>query len=42
MPEQLLVRYELLYTPGDLHVGAAGLARVRDEINDVQDKVGIG
>ena len=40
--EQLLVRYKLLDAPGDLHVGAAGLAGVWDEIDDVQDLVGIG
>lgn len=33
---------ELFDTPGDFHVGAAGLAGVWDEIDDVQDKVGIG
>ncbi len=31
------MRYELFDTPGDLCVAAAGLARVRDEIDDVQD-----
>ena len=36
------MRYELLDAPGNLHVGAAGFAAVRDEVNDIQDKVGIG
>lgn len=35
------VRYKLLDSPGDFHVGTAGLAGVRDEIDDIQDKVGI-
>ena len=40
--KQLFVRYKLLDVAGDFHVGAARLAGVRDEVNDIQDKVGIG
>ena len=36
------MRYKLLDAPGDFHVAAAGLAGVWDEIDDVQDLVGIG
>lgn len=36
------MRYELLDAPGDFHVGATGLARIRDEIDDVQYRARIG
>ena len=36
------MRYKLFDAPGDLCVAAAGFAGVRNEIGDVQDKVGIG
>ena len=35
--KQLFVRYKLLDVPGGLRVAAAGLAGVRDEVNDIQD-----
>ena len=35
------MRYMLLDAAGDFYAGAAGLAAVRDEVNDIQDKVRI-
>ena len=34
--KQLLVRYELLDTPGDFHVRAAGFAGVRNEVTMIR------